>query len=98
FQADYVIKILVIEFGAYRADTGVDFVVANQRSLKIEFLRSKCQTATVTVSVRCSSQSKQPCVFFLAQMRRHRSARCGEFEPIIRFTGTVEIVSRAPLG
>src|SRR3954468_9306513 len=87
----------MIEFGAQRADTRLDFVVADQRHYGLELLRSERETAAIVMPMRCSSQPKQLHVLFRAQMRRHRSARRREFEPVIRFASTSEIISRALL-
>ena len=87
----------MIEFGAQRANTGIDFVVADQRPFKIELFRSKREPAAIIVSVRCLAGPNSRAFSSRSDAATSFCAPL-EFKPIIRFAGADEIVGRAPLG
>src|SRR5215217_2849353 len=89
----------MVELAMQGARTSFDSIVPDQtrKVSAVELFCPKGQTSAIVVAVNRSCLAKQTRVFFLAQVRRHGSACCGEFHPIICLAGAAEIVSRAVL-
>src|SRR3954452_14104421 len=75
----------------------MDFIVADDRALKTQFLRSKSEPSPIIMAVKCSRAPEHPLVLGRAQLGRRRPSRGGKLEPVIGVRSGIRIESRTSL-
>src|SRR5947209_14438852 len=75
----------------------MNFIIADDRALKTQVLRSKSEPCPIIMAVKCSRAPEHPLVLGRAELGRHRPSRGGKLEPVIGFRSAVRVESSTSL-